>query len=335
MSETIQTGLVGYGSSARLFHAPLIQTTPGLNIKKVVQRHADSAAQEYPEVEIVRSTEELLEDDEIELVVITTPNTSHYKLTRMALEAGRHVVVEKPFVPSSREAQDLINLAEEQGTMLSVFQNRRWDGDFLTVKKLIGSGAFGRLVEYESRYDRFRNHPKPGKAWREKDLPGSGILYDLGSHLIDQALVLFGTPERISADVRRQRDFGGSDDYFELDLFYEEGLKVTLQACMLVRERTPRFRLRGTQGTFVKYGMDPQEEALKTGKRPGGDGWGEEPEERWGSLITEVNNKRVERKVETERGCYQEFYRGMAEAILSGEPPPVRSSKEQRSVRLP
>lgn len=334
MAGSIRTGLVGYGKSARVFHAPIISTVPGLNLKAVVQRHDDDAREDYPEVEIVKSMEELLQDEEIRLVVITTPNTSHFDLTRRALEAGRHVVVEKPFVASTVQARELIDLAERKGLVLSVYQNRRWDGDFLTVKKLVGSGAFGRLVEVESRYDRFRNHPKPGDAWREKDRPGSGILYDLGSHLIDQAQVLFGLPEMITADIRRQRDFGETDDCFDLDLHYEDGLKVILKAGMLVREETPRFRLHGTQGSFVKFGMDPQEEALKEGRRPGGENWGVEPENRWGTLISEVNGNEVKRKVETEPGCYQAFYRDIAGAVEQGTAPAVTAEEARNTIRI-
>lgn len=334
MTTPIKVGLVGYGKSARIFHAPFIQHIPELSLKTVVQRHDDDAREDYPEVEIVRSTEALLKDEEVDLVVITTPNTSHYKLARLALEAGRHVIVEKPFVTASTQAQELIELAEQQGLLLSVYQNRRWDGDFLTIRKLIDSGAFGRLVEYESRYDRFRNHPKAGKAWREKDLAGSGILYDLGSHLIDQAQVLFGLPEIITADIRRQRSFGETDDYFDLDLHYGSGLKVILKAGMLVREETPRFRLHGTKGSFVKYGMDPQEEALKEGRRPGDENWGEEPETRWGTLISEVNGNSVERKVETEQGCYQEFYREIIRAIGQGGKPAVTAEEARNTIRI-
>ncbi|MDX1617749.1 MAG: oxidoreductase [Balneolaceae bacterium] len=335
MTKQIPVGLVAYGTSGRYFHAPIIDSTPELRLASVVQRHDDSAREDYPDLMIVRSTEELLEDDSIALVVITTPNTTHFELAQMALEAGRHVVVEKPFTPDSVQARKLVALAEEKGKVLSVYQNRRWDGDFLTVRKLTESGVFGRLVEFESRYDRFRNHPKPGDAWREKDLPGSGILFDLGSHLIDQALVLFGMPDRIAADIRRQRSFASADDYFDLDLHYgDDGLKVTLKAGMLVREATPRFRLHGTKASFVKYGMDPQEEALKKGGRPGDEHWGEETEENWGNLISDVNGNQVERKVETEPGCYQAFYSKLAAAIERNTAPPVTATEARNTIRI-
>lgn len=213
--------------AARVFHAPIIQSIPHLQLKKVVERHGNQSSQDYPGVEVVRDTTILLQDEEIALVVITTPNISHFDLARQSLLANKHVVVEKPFTVNSNQAQQLIDLAHQQNKLISVHHNRRWDGDFLTVKRLLDSQLLGRLVEYESHYDRFRNYVKPN-AWREDAGNGSGVLFDFGSHLIDQAQVLFGLPQAIASDIRIQRDFGKADDNFELILHYDN-LKVTLR----------------------------------------------------------------------------------------------------------
>ena len=312
MADGIGVGLIGYGAAARVFHAPFIEAVPRLKLRKVVERSGDESRRRYPHVEVVRDADELLRDDRVALVVVTTPNASHFELARRSLLAGKHVVVEKPFTNTSEEALELIELARRQGRLLTVNHNRRWDGDFLTVREILKAGLLGRLVEYESHYDRFRNYPREG-AWREEEGPGSGILFDLGSHLIDQALVLFGRPRAVTADVRRQRAFAKADDNFELLLDYD-GLKVTLGAGMLVREPRPRFRLHGTEGSFVKHGMDPQEEALKRGLSPSSPDWGVEPPERWGALDARVGGLRVRGRVETLAGGYQSFYQNVADA---------------------
>jgi predicted dehydrogenase len=335
--------------AARVFHAPVIKSVPSLRLKKVVERHADDARERYPWVEVVRDAAALFQDEEINLVVITTPNASHFELAQRALLAGKHVVVEKPFTNTSAEARQLIDLARLQNRIISVHQNRRWDGDFQTVKRVLEEKLLGRLVEYESRYDRFRNYRREG-AWREEEGPGSGILYDLGSHLIDQAHVLFGLPQMITADVRTQRDFAKADDNFELILHYDN-LKVTLKAGMLVRGASPRFVLHGTEGSFVKYGFDPQEEALKLGLDPSEKNWGEEPREWWGTLDTQVGGLHFRGQIETMAGRYQDFYRNIADAIagraeLAVKPEEalntitviesaIQSSKEKRTLPFP
>lgn len=332
MAEALGVGLVGYGAAARVFHAPFIVGEPGLKLLKVVERSAERSREQHPWVEVVRDAEDLLRDEGIGLVVVATPNDSHFELARRALLAGKHAVVEKPFTVTSEEARQLIELARERGLVVCAHQNRRWDGDFLTVRRLLEGGLLGRLLEFESRFDRFRDEPRPG-AWREAERPGSGILYDLGSHLIDQALVLFGPPRAVTADVRIQRDFARADDYFELLLHYD-GPKVTLKAGMLVREPTPRFVLRGTRGSYVKHGLDPQEEALKRGLAPGGPGWGEEPRERWGLLDADAGGLHLEARVETLAGRYQEFYRNVAAAIAGRAEPAVRPEDARRTVRI-
>lgn len=342
--RTIGVGLIGYGKAGRVFHAPLIESVSGLRLRTIVQRNADDARERHPAAEVVHDFDAVLEDAEIALVVVATPNDSHFELGRRALLAGKHVVIDKPFTVTSDEARRLIDLAAEQQRILTVFHNRRFEGDFLTIRHLIEEKALGRLVSYEARFDRLRSEPRPG-AWRDASTPGSGVLYDLGSHLIDQALVLFGVPNHITADVRTERDFGSSDDAFDLWLDYPR-LKVALTAGMLVRERTPRFTVRGTEGTFVKYGIDPQESALAGGGTPRDAGWGREPREQWGTLITD----RGEQTVETLPGSYAGYYENVRDAIagramLAVQPEQARttieiieaaarSSRERSSVTL-
>jgi len=290
-------GLIGYGKAGRVFHAPLIESVDGLRLHKIVQHRGDD------------EVNAMLADEQINLVVIATPNDSHFDLGRRALLAGKHVVVDKPFTVTSDEARGLIDVAREQKRILTVFHNRRWEGDFLTIQRLLQQKALGRVVSFEARFDRFRNEARPG-AWRESSRAGSGILYDLGSHLIDQALVLFGRPDRINADVRTERDFGESDDAFDIWMDYPR-LKVSLRAGMLVRERTPRFTVRGTEGTFVTHAIDPQEAALMAGRSPRERDWGNLPRDEWGTLFTD----RGEEKVETLPGRYQSFYENVRDAI--------------------
>jgi scyllo-inositol 2-dehydrogenase (NADP+) len=346
MSDEMGVGLIGYGMAARVFHAPVITAVPGLSLKTVLERHGDESRGRYPWVSVARDVDELLRDERIQLVVVATPNASHFDLARRALLAGKHVVVEKPLTTNSEQARQLIDLAGAQNRLISVFHNRRWDGDFLTVKSVLAGKLLGRLVEYESHFDRYRNSPRPN-AWREQPGPGSGILFDLGSHLIDQARVLFGLPLSVAADVRAQRDFASADDSFELVLHYEN-LKATLKAGMLRREPGPRFLLHGTEGSFVKYGVDPQEEALKRGGTPSEPDWGQEPREQWGKLNTQVSGLHVLGRVETIAGDYRAFYRNVADALngraaLAVTPEEARdtihiielaiqSSKEQRTV---
>lgn len=289
--------LIGYGKAGRVFHAPLINSVDGLHLYKIVEHRGDD------------EVNALLADPAVGLVVIATPNETHFDLGRRALLADKHVVIDKPFTVTSDAARQLIVLARERNRILTVFHNRRWEGDFLTIRRLVDRNALGHVVYFEARFDRFRNEAKLG-AWRESSASGSGILYDLGSHLIDQSLVLFGKPESIIADVRRERDFGEADDAFDLWMRYPR-LKVSLTAGMLVRERTPRFTVRGTHATFVKFGLDPQEAALAEGRTPRDADWGKEPRDQWGTLITDHG----EEIVETLPGSYQSFYENVRDVI--------------------
>ena len=331
VNSPINVGLVGFGMAAQVFHAPLIHASTDLRLTHIVQRQGDQAERTYPPAKVIRSVDALLADDSIQLVVVATPNTSHFDIARRALEAGKHVVVDKPFTITSNDADELIKLSRTRNRVLSAFQNRRWDGDFLTVKQILHQKLLGRLVEFESRFDRFRPAPKPG-AWRDQALPGSGILFDLGSHLIDQAVVLFGRPAGIYAEVRRQRDGVVSDDNFELHLEYPQ-LKVTLKAGMLVCEPSPRFVLYGTEGSFVKYGLDPQEGALKQGGSPARPNWGAEPESAWGTH-TSCDGTMTRGKYPTLSGCYPEYYKNVYCAITGQEELVVKPEQARDVIRL-
>jgi predicted dehydrogenase len=321
----IHAGLIGFGASGRTFHAPVIHAVPGMRLAAILQRAGNDAAERYPGARLVRSLEKLLSIEEISLVVIATPNTSHYTLARQCLLAGKHVVVDKPFTTTLQEAEELIKLAQECKRLISVYQNSRWHGDFLTVRKLIGSGVLGRLARYEAHFDRFR----PGlraNAWREWAEPGSGLLFDLGPHLIDQALLLFGTPQHLSADVRIEREGAVADDAFDVVLHYGE-FRAALGATMLAAAPGPRFLLYGTLGSFVKHGVDPQAEALKLGEIPGGDRWGEESEEMWGRLSLAKEENIVIESVPTEPGDYRSYYANVRDAILGQAPLDVTSQQ--------
>lgn len=312
----IQTALVGYGLSGRAFHAPFIVPSPLFSLRKVVERHGQESSRKYSHISVCRSLDEVLEDDAIELVVITTPNSLHYSMAKKALAAGKHVVLEKPFAVTTGEARALIKFAKQQQKVLTIYQNRRWDGDFLTIKALLAQGLLGNLVAYESNFDRFR--PQIKESWKEVEgEAGGGILYDLGPHLIDQALSLFGSPEAVYAEIRRQRPSAKASDAFDLTLDY--GSKsVKLRASALVRAPTPRFLLHGTGGSFIKYGMDPQEASLRAGDSPVGESWGIESEEDWGTLHSSWEGLTFKGKIETLPGHYGTFYQNIFEHLRNG-----------------
>jgi predicted dehydrogenase len=336
LKKIIKTGIIGFGVGGNTFHAPIIYTTEGLEIIRVRARKENEVAlarQRYPDALITDNVDDIINDENIDLVVIATPNDSHHPLAKQALLAGKHVVVDKPFTITTADADDLINIAKQSNRILSVHHNRRYDSDFRTIEKLLNTKLLGRLVEFESHYDRFRNFLKPN-AWREKDEPGAGILYDLGSHLIDQPLVLFGNPEALTADIRVQREGTKATDNFELVLHYP-GLKVTLKAGMLVSQPLPRYILLGDKGSFVKYGLDVQEAALKEGLTPfTKSNWGVEPESVWGNLVTEINGINFSGKVQSEVGDYRGYYANMYAAIVDGIPLDVTAQHARNIIRV-
>jgi predicted dehydrogenase len=331
-SRILNVGLVGYGMAAQVFHGPLLSATPGMRLAAIVQRRSADARAHYPDAAIVTDAATLFADPTIDLVVIATPNDTHAELAHAALQAAKHVVIDKPFAVRSADADALIALARRRERVLSVFQNRRWDGDFRTVQQLVAGGHLGRLVEYHSTFDRFRNTLRPN-AWRESARPGSGILFDLGAHLIDQTLTLFGLPEALSAEIRTEREGAQADDRFELVLHYPR-LRVCLGAGMLMREPRPRFALYGTAGSYVKHGLDPQEAALKAGASPTGPEWGREPEAAWGTLNTQLGELHVHGRVETLPGDYPAYYANIHAAITAGAPLAVQPEQARTVIRL-
>ncbi|MEC3880856.1 oxidoreductase [Parapedobacter sp. 10938] len=336
MDKVINVGLIGFGAAGQVFHAPVITSVAGLRLHRVTARKPEQQAllrQRYPHAIPVANAEAIIQADDIDLVVVATSNDVHHPLAKAALLAGKHVVVEKPFTNTSAQADELITLAQQQSRLLTVHHNARWNSDYLTVKKVIESGRLGRLVAFEARYDRFRNTLKEN-AWREEDLPGSGILYDLGAHLIDQSIVLFGLPQAVNADLRKQRTGAQAVDDFELILHYPR-LKVSLKGAMLVKEPSPRYALYGTDGAFVKYGVDPQEAALKAGKSPKDDlHWGKEPEEIWGKLNVLENGQDHIGYLPSERGNYPAFYRNVYEAITRQSELQVKPEQARDVIRV-
>jgi len=313
----IKAALVGYGSVGEKIHAPLITVCESLELVAVVERNQTKSKEKYPQVQIFKSLEALLEADTADLIIIVTPNHLHFDQAKLALSYGKHVVVDKPVTISSKEAEDLKAIAKQKGLLLSVFQNRRLDGDFQTIQKIIQEGILGRLVHFESHFDRFR--PLLTDNWREKDVPGNGITYDLGTHLIDQAYLLFGMPQCVSADIRSQRTNAVADDFFDITLGYDS-VFVRLTASVLSNAPMPKFLLMGEKGSFSKFGLDVQERALKAEELPQGTDWGLESEESWGTIYLEDRSF----KYETLRGDYRLFYENIAKAIQGIEVPLVK-----------
>jgi scyllo-inositol 2-dehydrogenase (NADP+) len=334
MTEPIRAAVIGFGNGGRTFHSAFISAVPGLHLAAIVQRKGDEAAQAYPNATIYRSVEEMLADDSIQLVSVTTSNQTHFELGRQSLLAGKHTVIDKPFTITSAEAAELIAIARERNLVLSAFQNRRWDGDFRTLRDIISRGVLGRLVVFESHYDRYRQELRLN-TWKESGLFGGGQLYDLGTHIIDQALALFGAPQTITANIRVERDHALNDDAFDIRFNYigetEKNLIVWLRSTMTAAIAGPRFTLHGTQGSFVKFGIDPQEDAIKAGGVIGSPGWGEEPESLWGTLKLADGS---ESRIPTEPGDYRGYYANVRDAILGEAPLAVTARDAWRTARI-
>jgi scyllo-inositol 2-dehydrogenase (NADP+) len=323
----IRTGLIGYGLGGLAFHAPLITAEPGLALAAVATSRAEAVHARYPAA-AVTDADALLADPTIGLVAISTPNHTHFPLARAALLAGKHVVIDKPFATSIAEADVLAEMAAARGLVLSAFHNRRWDGDFLTVRRLIESGRLGQPTLFEGRWDRYR--PAIAEVWKERPEAGAGILADLGPHLIDQALLLFGMPDALSADIAIQRKGGRVDDYFELTLSYGR-CRVVLSAGRLVVSPRPRFAVHGTSGNFYKHGLDPQEVFLKDGGSTDDPRFGVEDAANHGVLTMADGTRET---IATERGDYRHFYAGVVRAITAGAPPPVSAGDARAGMKL-
>jgi predicted dehydrogenase len=329
----IRVGVVGFGMGGRVFHGPLISSVEGLELAAVVERSSNKAAERYPGITTYRSVEEMLADSSLGLFVVTTPSGTHFEITRQLLEAGKNVVVDKPMSTTSAEVAQLMELAAAKKVLLAPFHNRRWDGDFQTIQKLLDEGSLGRLVWFESRFDRWRPEMPKDRLWKESAAQGGGVLLDLGAHIGDQVLMLFGKPEAVSADVGRERDGQGANDAFTVRLRYP-GLTVILGANSLSLPAGPRFHLRGTKGNYWKSGVDPQEAALTKITRIEGPGWGQEAAAAWGTLHVGIDGGTVSRPVEPVRGDYRLYYAGIRDALLGKGPAPVIALDAWRVVRL-
>src|SRR5260370_14778087 len=284
--ETIQmidAAVGGFGLGGRAFHAPIINAVPGLRLAAIVQRHGNEAQEIYPDAKIVRDLDELLAMKSVSLIAIATPNETHFPFAKKCLEAGRHVVVDKPFTTTLAEARELVEIARLNDRVLTVYQERRCDGDFRTVQALFAKRTLGKVVRFESAFDRCRPQVK-ADSWKEQPRPGSGVFFDLAPHMVDQTLQLFGPPESVLADIRIERENSRTADAFDLTFYYRDGLRAILAQSMLAPDPRPHYRLQGTHGVYVKHALDPQEALLRAGHTVGGDDWGVEPEKAWGTM---------------------------------------------------
>jgi len=327
--KPVGVALLSFGMSGAVFHEPLLTSNANFRITKIWNRSGKANKHRHP---VVSTLDEILEDNETELVVVNTPNHLHHAHAEACLRAGKHVVVEKPFAVSSSECLSLIEVAESSNKLLTVFQNRRWDGDFITAAKIIREGKLGKMVSFEAHYDRWRNYVE-ADTWKEMPERGTGILYNLGSHMIDQALTLFGLPLRVQSLSGIQRPGGRVMDFYDLRLEYS-GFYVTLKSSYLVKIPGPRYIIHGTHGSFVKYGLDTQEQALKEGKRPGGSDWGMESPEYFGHLSYEAGGKSFDERVPTAAGDYPKFYQLLYKAIRTGTPVPVDPRSASDVIRV-
>ncbi|MCP2233572.1 oxidoreductase [Erwinia aphidicola] len=329
MSDKIRVGLVGYGFASKTFHAPLISGTAEMELAAVSSSDAGKVHADWPSVQVVSDPQALFDDPTLQLIVIPTPNDTHFPLAKAALNAGKHVVVDKPFTVTLSQARELDALAKAKGLLLSVFHNRRWDSDFLTVKALLADGTLGDVRYFESHFDRFR--PTVQQRWREQKGAGSGIWYDLGPHVIDQALQLFGSPVAITLDAAELRPGAQTTDYFHCTLTYPQR-RVVLHGSMLVAAESARYQVHGTKGSFVKFGLDPQEDALKAGARPPQEDWGYDMRD--GVLTLAEGDAMVEKSLLTIPGNYPAYYAGIRDAINGVGENPVQAEEAIQVMEL-
>lgn len=317
MQTTIRTAIIGFGLSGRVFHAPFIHILDGFELSKISTTNAESIKlinQLYPETKIVSNADEIIHDPEIDLVIVASPNHFHVEHAKKALLANKHVIVEKPFTTTVAEANELIEIGQKQNKILAPYQNRRFISDYKTVKKILDQGLLGEIVNYEAYFDRFRPVPRTTGLWKEKASPASGMVFDLGTHIIDQALSLFGMPKAVTAQIGIQREWCKTVDYYEIKLHYPT-LTVKLGTSMLAKIPRPTFLLHGRNGSFVKYGVDIQEETLDKGAIPTGKDWGKEPESIWGTIDTEFNGEHLYGKWESEQGDYRDYFINVRDTI--------------------
>lgn len=329
MARPFRIALAGYGYVGRVFHAPLIQATQGLVLHAVISSQPN-ATEALPGVLRLATLEQALADADIDALVVATPNQTHAPIALAALAAGKHVLVDKPFTVDGDEARQVLAAAAQAGRIASVFQNRRFDADFLTVARLLRDGRLGRIAEFHSHFDRHR--PQVRDRWRESEAPGAGLWFDLGPHLLDQALQLFGAPQALQADIARQRDGARGDDYFDVTLFYGS-MRVVLHAASLVADNRLRFAVHGEHGSYLKHGLDTQEDMLRAGRQPGGAGWGEDPTP--GTLTrVETDGRLVRHTLDNERGDYRACYARWRDAMAGDGPAPVTGDEALQLMDL-
>jgi predicted dehydrogenase len=328
----IKTALLSYGMSGKIFHAPFIAANPGFQLCGAWERSSKNIQNDYREVTSYPTLEAVLADETIELVIVNTPNDSHYEYATRVLEAGKHAVVEKAFTTTVAQGEALKKLALQQGKMLSVYQNRRFDSDCRTVCRVIKENLLGDIVEAEFHYDRYKPVIGP-KVHKETPNAGAGLLMDLGPHLIDEALLIFGMPQALFADIRTTRPFSKVDDWFDIQLFYPN-IRVRLKAGNIVREPIPANIVHGMKGSFIKTRGDVQEMDLLAGKKPGGDQWGTEPVSEQGLLHTEKDGKDFRETIPSDKGNYGDYYAGIYAAITEGKPVPVTADEGINIIRV-
>lgn len=345
--DTIKVGILGYGLSGSVFHGPLLDVLDEYQISKIMTSRTEEVKRDFPDAEVVHELEEITNDPAIELVIVTTPSGLHYEHTMACIQAGKHVVMEKPMTATAEEGETLKRAADEKGVLLSVYHNRRWDNDFLTIKKLISEGSLEDINTYQVSYDRYR--PEVQARWREKEGIATGTLYDLGSHIIDQTLHLFGMPKAVTANVMAQRENAETVDYFHLTLDYGK-LQAILYGGSIVPANGPRYQIHGKDSSFIKYGIDGQEDALRAGRKPEDDSWGADDPEFYGQLTTIRGSDKKTETIPSVNGSYLTYYRKIAESIRKSAALPVtaeeginviriieaamKSSKEKRTIML-
>jgi scyllo-inositol 2-dehydrogenase (NADP+) len=329
--KKIKTGLLSYGMSGKVFHAPFLNSHPGYELVGAWERSNKNIQQDYLSAKSFDSLEELLGSG-AELVVVNTPVATHFEYTKAALNGGKHVLVEKSFTTNADEAIELDELAKSKGLKLCVYQNRRWDSDFLTVKKVLDEGLLGDIIEAEIRFDRYNPLLSP-KAHKEIAEPGAGVLWDLGSHIVDQALQLFGFPEAVYGDLRKTRENSLIDDDFSIVLYYPDK-RVKLHAGFFVREAVPSYAMHGKNGSFLKERADVQEDQLKAGVKPGDTTYGVEPKDKEGLLHTEIDGELTRKKIMTEKGNFMELYDELYDAIANDKPVPVPANEGVMTMKI-
>ena len=329
--QKIKTALLSYGMSGKVFHAPFIEMHAGFELVGSWERSKKLIHNDYPTVKSYSSIEELLADD-VDLVIVNTPVDTHYQYAKQVLNAGKHAIVEKAFTTIAKEAQELKNLAQEKGLKLAVYQNRRWDSDFKTVKSVLDENILGEIIEAEIRFDRFNPSLSP-KNWKESDNPGAGILKDLGPHIIDQALCLFGFPNAVFADIRTVRENSQVNDNIDIILYYD-AKRVRLHAGFFNKEQFPGFTLQGRNGSFLKSRADIQEDVLKTGAKPNLENWGKEPIEKEGLLNINVNGESIRKTIPTLNGNYYDFFEGVYQSIVFDKKEPVTADDGLKVMQI-